>query len=277
MAKKQEEEAKALVPSSTNQVPADFGDDWVADAGAGFSHEAEDSLVPILGIVQENSGEVKKKGPKYVEGIEPGMLIIRSMGKTFSVEKDETALLFQPCAFMHVWIEWQGEPGDGIPVNRFMFNDPPPDRREVSDPQNAERKMWVRENGNRLVETREHYGHVILPEGAIPVVLPMAGTNHKTSRELTNILKFARLPTPKGPMCPPGWFKQVALTTKYQQRGTQSWYKLAVKDAGFVQDKALRDAGKTLYESVSTGAVTAKMDDLGADADAASGDTEAPI
>jgi hypothetical protein len=221
MAKKQEEETKAVavIPSviSGNVVPTDLGDDWIQDSGAGFSKEAADRSVPILGIVQENSGEVKKKGAKYIEGVEPGNLIIRTLGKVFVVDSDESALIFQPCAFMHVWIEWQGEPGDGVPVGRFMFNDPPKDAREVADPQDPKRKLWMRENGNRLVDTREHYGHLILPEGIMPVLIPMAGTNHKVSRDWTFLAQTFVLPSPQGPKPAPGWFRAYGLTTKYAQ------------------------------------------------------------
>ena len=40
--------------------------------GLGYSEKADDSLIPIVGILQDNSGEVKKKHDKYIDGAEPG-------------------------------------------------------------------------------------------------------------------------------------------------------------------------------------------------------------
>lgn len=285
MAKKPVEEEVKTVPALVSTAAQDVAsladdDDLYKYAGQGMSNDQADRLVPLLGIVQENSGEVKKKGAKYIEGVEAGMMIMRSLGRTFTADKDENALLFQPCAFQHMWVEWEGEPGNGRPVNQFPFNDRPKDAREVADPQDPKRKSWVRENGNRLVDTRYHYGFVLLPEGPIPLVIPFAGTNHKTSRKLTELTHAARVPGREGPVKPPSWFGIYALTTVYNQRDAQTWYTYDVKHRGYLagaHNADQRKAGAMMFESVNAGELKANIAEAAEGDVVSGGDTEAPI
>lgn len=246
----QDIETKSAVPAKVAQagLPADLGDELQGLASLGYSQKAEDSLIPIVGILQDNSGEVKKKHDRYLEGAEPGMMIIRSLQKLYSGE--DGTFVFQPCGFQHMWVEWNGEPGEGAPVSQYPFDDRPDDAREVDDPQNPDRKIWKMPNGNRLVDTRYHFGHII-SDGfdPIPAVIPMAGTNHGISRQWTALMKQFRIPGTG--QAAPAWFRAYAITTAFTQRGSQSWYKYAVKDMGWIGDKALRQAGRNMSESVS--------------------------
>lgn len=223
----------------------------------GYSTRAEDSLIPILGILQDNSGEVKKKHDRYIEGAEAGMLIIRSLKKIFAAEGPEEGLPFQPAGFQHMWVEWQGDPGEGVPVAQFPFDDRPMDAEEVEDPQNPDRRFWQRPNGNRLVDTRYHYGAAIVGGKLTQLVVPFAGTNHTISRQWTSLMKEFYLPNG---MRAPSWFRAYRLRTQFQQRGSQSWYKYLIDDLGWVVDRAARDAGRKLAESVGEGKLRADIE-----------------
>lgn len=215
--------------------------------GLGYSDKAEDALIPILSILQDNSGEVKNKHPRRIEGAVAGELIIRSLKQRYEGEKD--GILFQPCAFQHVWVEWEGEPGEGRPVKVYPFDDKPNEAREVEDPQDETRKSWLMPNGNRLVDTRYHYGYLIMGDQTLSIVIPMSGSNHSVSRQWTAIMKEIRIPG-SGTRAP-AWFRCYKLRTLFSQRGQQTWYKYQIDDAGWIGDAAMRAAGRQMFEAVN--------------------------
>lgn len=243
----EEQKTGALAIVQGGDISVDLAGELDGLQGLGYSDRAEDSLIPILSILQDNSGEVKKNHSKRIDGAEPGMLIIRSLQRLFDGEDGN--FIFQPCAFQHCWVEWNGEPGEGAPVAQYDFDARPEDAEEVEDPNDPERKFWRRPNGNRLVDTRYHFGHALLGEQVIPIVIPMAGTNHTVSRQWTSVMKEFRIPG-SGQRAP-AWFRAYAMRTEFQQRGSQSWYKYSVKDLGWVADAELRAAGRKMFESVS--------------------------
>lgn len=220
----------------------------IADSGIlGYSTKAEDRMIPIMAILQDNSGEVKKKHSKHMEGAEPGMIIIRSLNKLFAADSDENALLFQPCGFDHNWVEWQGEPGEGAPVNQFPYEDKPAEAKEVPDPQNADRTITVMPNGNRLVDTRYHFGNLLVDNMTMPVVIAMGGSNHAVSKKWTAQMNYVRLPNGKPAA---SFFRLYAITTSFNQRGAQSWYNYKITDRGFIGDESLIRDGFRLAMSI---------------------------
>lgn len=230
----------------------------------GYSERAEDSMIPILAILQDNSGEVKARHSRRIDGANAGDLIIRSIQKVIEMSDKSAPLVFQPCAFQHVWVEWQGEVGEGVPVGQFPFDDMPSDAVEKPNPENPDRNDWVRSNGNRLVDTRYHFGHVIGEDGSLmPLVVPMAGTNHSVSRQWTAQMKQFMIPNTSKRA--PAFLRMYALKTKYRERGTQSWFNFDVKDLGWIQDESTIRAGLALLKSVTDNKVQANVSEMGGD------------
>lgn len=226
----------------------------------GYSEKSEDSLIPIIAILQDNSGEVKKKHSRQMEGAEPGMLIVRSLKRIFPAEKVDEAVAVQPCGFDHVWVEWQGEPGEGAVVGQYAFESPPESADEIPDPQNPDRKILVMPNGNRLVDTRYHYVNLLLDDAIIPAVVAMGGTNHTVSRQWTLQMRQARL---SGGRRAPSFFRKYRLTTQFKQRGEQSWYMYSVTDDGWIRDENLLRAGLELAQMVDKKIVSVAAQDEG--------------
>lgn len=247
------------IVTSTGEVLPSYDDEMLDTEYLGYSTKSEDSLVPVLVILQDNSGEVKKKHAKYVEGAEPGNFIIRALQTIFGPGDD---ILFQPCGFTHDWVEWTGEPGGegGAPVAMYDFEARPADAKEFEKANGG--KEWRRTiegNSNRLVETRHHFGNIVMgPDNIIPVVIPMSGTNHSVSRQWTAMMKNFRLPGRNVPA--PAFARIYRLTTAFVQRGQQSWYKFRVADAGWVTDKNLLATGFEFAKSVAKRQVTASLD-----------------
>lgn len=246
---------KNEIVSADGEVLPVLTDDMLTDDVLGYSEKSEDSLVPVLAILQDNSGEVKKKHDRYVEGAEAGMFIIRAMQMIFA-EGEE--LVFQPCGFSHDWVEWQGEPGEGSPVGSFPFEERPEDAEEVTDSEG--RKKWMRSTtGNRLVETRHHFGNVLTADGPVPVVIAMSGSNHGVSRGWTTLMKKYRVPGNPAKKAP-SFMRTYLLSTAFVQRGAQSWYKFKVKDNGWVTDRSILENGFAFAKAVASKEVRAGVD-----------------
>lgn len=237
--------------------------------GAGYSLEQEDALTPVLAILQDNSGEVKKQHERHLDDAEAGMLIIRSMGMVFDGEK---GINIQPFGFTHVYVEWQGDnPGEGIPVGRFDFYDPPADMTEFPHPQDPTRKVKRRKsNMNRLVETREHYANIMLPDmRPFPLIIPFSGSNHACSRFWTNMMKNlivegSRLPS---------FFRVYNLKTIFRKKGAnQTWHGYKVNPGPFIRDRQMLELGRDAFLSLKEKPLEANPTDMGG-----SVDEEAPL
>ena len=232
MTKKNEVVASKQTPL---MLPEDLMDEVTGAGGLGYSEDVNDSLIPLLGILQDNSAEVKKKHSKYIDGAEAGDMIIRALGRIFKTSDPDIKLMVQPCAYDHNWVEWEGEPGDGAVVNQYPFHDLPEGAKEVTykdEEGNDRTEMRMEESGNRLVETRYHYAHILDADGAFPVVIPMAGTNHRVSRGWTSQMKQFKLPNTNRKA--PAFMRYYELGTVFVQRGSQSWYTYAVTDCGWI-------------------------------------------
>lgn len=263
MAKAATKEVEDQVPATVTEefnLPAGFADE-IADVGdLGYSEKQEDSMIPILSILQDNSGEVKARHSKRIDGANAGDLIIRSLQKVINTTEDGP-IVFQPCGFQHVWVEWEGETGEGIPVGQFKYDDQPDDVREVPDPENPERKMLIRDNGNRLVDTRYHFGFILSEDGAMPLVIPMSGTNHTVSRQWTATMKQFKMPSTA--MKAPAFMRKYAISTKYREKGSQSWFLYEVKDLGWLQDENQLRSGLEMLKSLKDDKISADVSGMG--------------
>lgn len=241
-------------------LPAGFAEEIAEVGDLGYSEKSEDSMIPILAILQDQSGEVKARHSKRIDGANAGDLIIRSLQKVINITEDGP-LIFQPCGFQHMWVEWEGETGEGVPVNQFPFENPPEDTREVQDPENPEKKMLVRDNGNRLVDTRYHFGFVLSEDGAMPLVIPMAGTNHTVSRQWTATMKQFKLPSTMTKA--PAFMRKYSISTKYRERGSQSWFNYDVKDLGWIKDEQQLRDGLSMMKDLKEEKISADISGMG--------------
>jgi hypothetical protein len=262
----------AMVTTDGEVLP--FSDDMFAGSDMGYSEDSNDSLVPVLAILQDQSGEVKKKHEKYVEGTEAGQFVIRSLQMFFPPEKP---ILFQPCGFTHDWVEWTGEPGEGgAPVAQYPYEKKPLDVDEVVN-KDGKKEWRMSESGNRLVETRHHFGNVVtnMQTGeVIPVVIAMSGTNHGVSRQWTALMKQFRAPNGQKAK---SFMRVYELTTVFTAKGSQSWYKFKVKDAGWVANRNVMEAGFEFFKAIAAQEVKAGSDSEDLTQSSAADLADAPI
>ena len=217
---KKNEVAKA----AEDNLPAELMEEILAEEGLGYSEKSEDSMVPILSILQDNSAEVKKRHSKHIEGAEAGDMIIRSLGRVIKMGENDPPMEIQPCGFDHMWVRWDGEPGEGVPVGQYPFEQRPEEavERKISDAD--DRTEWRMPDGTRLVDTRYHYVNVVDQDGSVfPVVIPFGGTNHTVSRQWTAQMRQFSVPGRPGVKAK-SFMRTYGLRTAFKQRGEQSWY-----------------------------------------------------
>lgn len=250
--------SEVAVTQESTQLSTELMDEIAGEQGMGYSERSEDSMVPILGILQDNSAEVKTRHSKHIEGARPGDLIIRSIGRVIPMGDTDPPISVQPCGFDHQWVEWAGEPGEGAPVANYPFDDRPADAVEKPKT-DGEGMEWRMPNGNRLVDTRYHYVNLIDDDGSsMPLVIPMSGSNHTPSRQWTAQMKQFTVPGRPGVKAK-SFMRAYGLRTAFNQRGSQSWYKYSITDFGWIQDEAQLYEGLSLFRAVRDQEVSAEV------------------
>lgn len=236
------------VPPKGASVPAFMKDKASADVGKGTSQNQEDNLVPLIYILQSNSPQVTDRNPDYIEGAKPGDIWLRNA--PVPIVKGDVGMLFQPCFFSKDWVEWK--PHRGGYAGRHDSR--PDDATEQPDPQDKERKLWVRKNGNIVTETRYHIGYVIDEEtgAAVPFVIPFSGSGHTVSRQWMFSMNSKAIPGVEGSA--PSWACLYRLKTKFTSNAKGDWFKFDPEDAGWVESEAEYERGKKLNEAFMAGA-----------------------
>jgi len=228
------------------------------DSGKGVSSSAEDNIVPIIYLLQANSPATKKSNPAYIEGAVAGDIWKRNSIHQPLVKGDE-GMYFQPCYFSKVWIEWRPNRGGLAGVHQ----DRPVDAKEVEVMQEGRpRRKWMRDNGNEVVETRQHIGFA----GSEPYVISLSSTGHTVSRAFMQMM--GQQYYPGASKAAPSWSKIYKVTTVERNKDGNSWYVYKFEDIGeegWVDIEKYK-RGKALFESFSKGEKVAHVEeDLGVD------------
>lgn len=268
-AKSTSEKAQELIVNPNTGMPAHLA--GVASTGKGVSMDKADRIVPLVYLLDTKSKYVKASGPDYVQGAVPGDIYLRGV----SLMKE---ILFQPCWYKRDFAEWVPRTAGGgivghhaIPAD-YDYRNPIPfkladgrDVRPTPDSMNPKKIRLILPNGNELVETRTHAGFVILPTGAFPFVIPMAGTNNQVSVNWTGLMKTF---TNERGLPMDSFSRYYKITSKERHQNGNDWFVYDVKDAGWVPTVQDYERGLALYNDFETGAKeAAAADDAAPDSD----------
>lgn len=170
-------------------------------------------------------------------------------------------ILFQPCFFIKDFGEWVPRAAGGGLIGRHPTASVTTDdegnitlgdgrvAKKGVDERNPRKPIWRLPNGNELVETRNHIGHVLTPQGPVAYVLPMTGTLHTVSKNWMVQMNNKVINSKVAPSYAVVY--KLALKEKANPQGT--WFIWDVKEAGWA-DAQLADRGETLYNSCASGA-----------------------
>lgn len=213
--------------------------------GKGSSQAAEDNIVPLIYVLQAQSPQCNRRGPDYVEGAEAGAFWLRGSGLP-AISGDE-GLLFQPCFFSKDWIEWK--PNRGGYVDRHAERPADAVETEQDDGQGGTKMVWLRPNGNIVVETRNHVGIIHFPDGGRqPYVLALSGSGHTVSRNWMGMINRKMI----GEGVAPSWVALYRLKTKERSNAKGTWMTIDVADAGWASEEDFK-RGTKLNEAFASG------------------------
>ena len=225
------------------------------DAGKGVSTSAEDNIIPLIYVLQSLSKQVLKQRPEYIKGAAAGNIWPR--GSSILIDGEEGMPVI-PCGMRKWWVEWKPDRGGFVARHEYVEKDDdkgrPADAEQVEDPKTGG-KLWVRENGNVLVETREHAVLALIEDKWSPFVIAMSGSNHSVARNWNGEWLRKRLPAPNNDFVPASYAFVYNLKTIATSNDKGDWYKWAYEngtgDGEEVQTTSLED-GMDLYRMART-------------------------
>lgn len=223
------------------------------DAGSGTSQAAEDNIIPLIYILQNQSPQVLSNKPDYIEGAGPGDIWLKNAPEP--IAPGESGIIVQPVMFSKAIVEWVPRTRGGGFVAQHL--DWPEDTVKSQHPETAKDIFKRAGSKNDLVETRYH-GVLI---NGIPFVIPMSSTAHTVSRGWMALMNQFRLPSGK---VAPSWMRKYLLTTVLRTNAAGEWYTWKVEDLGWINgwggltadDEYQR--GKQLYLAMSSGEMKAE-------------------
>lgn len=212
-----------------------------ASTGRGISTSRDDTIIPMAHVFQKGHTQTDERDESYVEGAKPGEIWLK--GSVVPVRSGVKGELFQPVAFMKVWIEWKPKRAGFA----GRHDKRPEDAYEglIQNDAGEERPAWLRPNGNVLVETREHYGFF----GDEPYMIPMTSTQHTVSRTWMSLM--GQFKDERGKPLD-SFAKVYLLTTTRREKDGNSWYVFKVDDAGWAT-LAQYERGASFFDSIMSG------------------------
>lgn len=193
-----------------------------ADSGKGVSTAVEDNVVPLVYILQALSPQVQKKKEEYIDGAEAGMIWFRG---TKDVIAGDDGIPVVPCHWSKSFIEWLPDRGGYVGRHDSM----PPDAELVTDAQNPKKKFWRRNNGNSVVETREHVVLVLdIFDRPTPFVIPMSGSGHGSSKAWMTLMNRKVVPGTDIKAPSYGYIYRMKLAFRTNDQG--DWYMWDISD-----------------------------------------------
>jgi hypothetical protein len=240
-------------------------------AGKGVSTKSEDSLVPLVYVLDSKSPQCDERSGQYIPGAKGGHIWLRN----YAVVDGQTGIKFQPCSDIWVdWVEWVPRERGGGFVGRHPTR--PEDAIEAPHPENPNKKRWMRQNGNEVRETRNVAGYVITSRGDLPFVIPFSSTGHTVAKGWNFTMMTHKLPNGD---IEPSFARRYLLKTRQRTNTQGKWYVFDIsEDEVQVKDdsgKIVKDEegnavlssyvtleqfkrGADLYEAFKTGAKRAE-------------------
>ena len=243
--------ANAVKKKEESNVVAFDPSMFEADANQGLGVlEQDDLAIPFLRILGDNSPQVKKRDPKYVDGAEPGMLF---NSLTHDVIDGEKGISVIPCAYVRQYIEWQDRgQGTGAPVNIY-----PASSDILSKTTRDEFRKDRLPNGNYIEKTASHF---VIVSGDSPstALISMKSTQLKISRKWNSMMSGIKMKGANGMFTPASFSHIYKLKTTQMSNDKGTWFGWEVSKVGPVTDKGLYDQAKGFSVNISKGSVKAK-------------------
>ncbi len=230
-------------------IPQELRDLVKENEGLGLSYNPDDSIVPLVYILQDKSPQTEKRSSEYIPGAEPGDIWLRN--SLFPIVKGEQGIIVQPCYFTKNVVEWIPRKAGGgfVAIHDEMPNYAIEVEKEA---RNGKLKtVFVTKDGHELVPTRYHY---VLLNG-VPYVIPFTSTGNKISRDWMQLMQGIVVDGRQSPT----FMHKYLLRTVFKQDGSYSWFMWNVSYLGTVSTVEEFYKGKKFFEAAAKNEKIAEM------------------
>lgn len=244
MSKKETAETTDVAVKADTSVA--LASQFADDAGAGFEDASSAAYaIPFLQILQSGSPQCKKSDGAYIKGAEEGMLFNTVTQELY--DGDEGVIVI-PCHFMQRFVEWKARESGGGFVREYLPSDAPATEKD-------DKGRDLLDNGNTLVDTRNHYVLIKKPDGSLtPALIAMSSTQLKKSKQWMSIMQGIKVKGADGFQTAPMMSRMYKLTTVPESNDKGSWFGFKVEMAGVVSDPAEYAEARSFRDAVRSGA-----------------------
>lgn len=173
----------AVVSEAATQVATPAVVDWSQYQGAtGMENVKQEDLgLPFLAIAQSNSPELKKAESKFIPNCGQGD-VFNSLSREVVYVQGEDPLIFVPCAYDCLFVEWKPRATGGGIVKTHR------DPAILAETHRNDQGRDELKGGNLIVKTAYFFGMVIPVDGdPVRSIIGLSSTQLKKARSWLNI------------------------------------------------------------------------------------------
>lgn len=216
-------------------------------AGSGLEQADRDSYVmPFLIVLQKGSPQVDPADGAYIEGAKPGQFLNTVTGTLYD------NVTVTPVHFERRFVRWAPRNAGGGFKGQFLPEDDLVKRTPMGE--DGQRRL---ENGDMLRDTRLHYCLIAENEDVSPVLINMASTQVKKSRNWCSKMDQQKFKLNTGEIkTKPTFSTLYRLNTVLEQNDKGKWFGYTVELLGPTPEPVFR-AAVAFKEALARGAVKA--------------------
>lgn len=210
-------------------LPAELMDELASDAEQYQETMGKDDMsIPFLQILQQLSPQCTKGKAEYIKGAEPSDLFDTVTQRLFKTRDDDDnpiqGVRIMPIHYKRSFIEWIPRNQGGGIVEEYSVEEGLSiiTRRNENNLDIIQEGSPLGTPGNQLNDTHTHFVFLINEDGTFePMILTMASTQIKSSKDLNNMVSKHTLPNGSKAA---RFFGVYSVTTQQRTNDQGSWY-----------------------------------------------------
>ena len=255
--------SKEVAEAKDNLPSTDVMSMFEEHEGEGLDYDTSELQIPFIRIAQATSDQVKKKSPKYIEGLSVGDIYNTVTGKYYDGEK---GVILIPCYQETVNLKFIPRSEGGGFLGILSPDDP-----EISKAKRTG-SLELLPDGNELIRSDQHYCLVIGEDGVPNFgIVDMKKTSLTMSRKWKSMLSMLTIEI-KGVMKrPPIFLTKWKLSVVEDKNDKGDWCNHLITSAGYLidpdgksseEDKELANMALNFRKSVVSGEAKAVAEDV---------------
>jgi hypothetical protein len=250
------------VETKKENLPSEYEEKY---AGEGTFVGTEFSITPQIRILHQMSPQVSKNNAAYVEGAQPGMILLSNYSQPLI--DGEKGIFFQPCYFSAPWMVTTPR-GQGVMQFIGEYDEPQPDWTKLPPPPKGSYVTYKTPEGNEANQIHQHIGLVHIDNELWPYAIRFRSTGIFVSKNFNGLIGSLRTPSGKPAARFAGIYK---MTARSRTNSQGEWSQWNISFASKATETDMR-AGHELRMAVESGERKVEADSV-VDANEGAGDT----